>query len=410
MKTIKNKLALLFFIFTYLSLSVNPLIAQTRDGTISRQEFNNIVDFFNAEVSLNYFLNFNASDTKVTAEVKNELAHNSINQPIKEERFKKLINYDQSSIMIYDKIKKLNDVFYHNIIADSNLSYFYNISLKKDFSNIKPYWNNAYQKILAHFQSNTNNNQPSVAASNASETRRNDPQSDDNIKTIQNQRSKQNGDANTIWMYIFIFVFFILAIFISIYFSVKYSKDYTRDKLRELNLNSRTGENNSNVYSDIERRFKNQESIFIEKLQQLEKQIWKLKNDSIAHTSSTHKDLPSITGTTPSERPDNRVFYISIPTAEGFFNNSQRKDSPTPRISMYKFELIGTNRATFSFECDEIAMRDALKSPFKYVDPVCEAENEIFNTSSKIKTIQPGLAVLQGDNWTVENKATIRYE
>ena len=103
------------------------------------------------------------------------------------------------------------------------------------------------------------------------------------------------------------------------------------------------------------------------------------------------------------------VFYIPVPSDDGIFSNSSRRNEYVPSASIYKFEVTGPDSA--DFEIEERASSDAtlFAYPEKTIDPACERRNSM-EGKTKVKTINKGKAKLVNGDWKVIQKALVKFE
>jgi hypothetical protein len=106
------------------------------------------------------------------------------------------------------------------------------------------------------------------------------------------------------------------------------------------------------------------------------------------------------------------IFFMPAPDNEGNFDHRRKSDHFIPSESVYRFEMETDNddTAEFSICHDPNNMERAINYYSSILEKVCRAENA-FNPSGKtIRTIKPGIAVLNNNKWTVKEKALVRYD
>ncbi|WP_027078664.1 hypothetical protein [Maribacter antarcticus] len=107
-----------------------------------------------------------------------------------------------------------------------------------------------------------------------------------------------------------------------------------------------------------------------------------------------------------------RVFYSGKPTAAGKF--SPISSSPISGETIYKlYEHEDGLTADFEIALvDQFITREVTNSPDEYLYRVCSQENSNKDFSREIITTKKGLAVLIDGNWVVKeaNKATIKFQ
>ena len=130
-------------------------------------------------------------------------------------------------------------------------------------------------------------------------------------------------------------------------------------------------------------------------------------NESTINVKTEYKqDYPSET-----VKPTNlTLFYLSTPQLDGSFNDNSKTAAYVPTSSMYKFNLISSDKAKFEFVNDPSSLKDALNYPDTYLLPVCRSLNARNINAYKIITTDSGVAELREGKWVVSHKAVIRYE
>lgn len=106
------------------------------------------------------------------------------------------------------------------------------------------------------------------------------------------------------------------------------------------------------------------------------------------------------------------VFYMSTPNADGSFEPSSLKKAFTPTITLYKFRvsLTDPSHAEFEFQSDEYGLKDAIRYPQTYLDPVCNSVNTPGQHTRHIITIHKGMVRKDNERWYLIQKAHIKYE
>lgn len=110
----------------------------------------------------------------------------------------------------------------------------------------------------------------------------------------------------------------------------------------------------------------------------------------------------------PEIKPE--IFFISTPNSDGSFSESSASTAYKEGASIYRFTKIGTNIAEFHIEEKEASVKLAIQYPELRIDPLCDAENAFDPKATRIITVHPGEAELQGGKWVRNTKAKIRYE
>lgn len=150
--------------------------------------------------------------------------------------------------------------------------------------------------------------------------------------------------------------------------------------------------NNSNQFEDLKSR-----------ITDLEKIVNSMKSDT--------GNVTNLTNTSNLEIKEKvEIFYLSTPNMDGSFNESSSSAIYKEGATIYKFTKTSFNKAKFEIDSKSASMKLALQYPDKNIDPVCDAVGPYFPTATRIATIQPGEAELQGDKWIRNTKAKISYE
>ena len=236
-----------------------------------------------------------------------------------------------------------------------------------------------------------------------------DPYSDDIKQPNLNSENPTSSKFN-IWVAIlFVLTFTIAILLIRIYIlldkkirnlSARIDKTIKKEQL--LNTHSPHDTQNS------------KETLRILKLEStvkyLEHSISKLTFTSISKEEKSPELILEISKT---HTPQRITFYMATPNKEdGSFDISGQTDMFKPTQSLYKFTVDESNKskAIFVFDSDEIGISEAVNTPHRYLDGVCEIENARNPNAKKIVTTTPGTAEKRNDKWVVTIKAKIKYE
>lgn len=106
----------------------------------------------------------------------------------------------------------------------------------------------------------------------------------------------------------------------------------------------------------------------------------------------------------------NTKLYFPVPDRNGFFNNSQGR-AESSSVSAYEFsiDLNNPNKAAFKIIDKPDVIQNAINSPDNYLIPVCKMNIQP-TPGKKIRKIVPGVAELQGNNWSIIEKSLIEFE
>lgn len=104
------------------------------------------------------------------------------------------------------------------------------------------------------------------------------------------------------------------------------------------------------------------------------------------------------------------VFFMLEPIDDVFSNNTKSIDY-RKGFSMYKFfQKDNSSEATFEFISDDENIKIVRNNYLKSIRPACIMSNDANQNTSVVKTIERGIARLEGDNWKIVKKSTIKFE
>jgi hypothetical protein len=106
------------------------------------------------------------------------------------------------------------------------------------------------------------------------------------------------------------------------------------------------------------------------------------------------------------------VFYLGTPPSEKVLKKQLFTRTFIPGVTLFRFVTSNNDErsAEFIFAGDERSTRDALSSPYKFIEPICNIENPDAPGTRKITTTSAGSVERSGDDWIIKQKATVRYE
>jgi hypothetical protein len=106
------------------------------------------------------------------------------------------------------------------------------------------------------------------------------------------------------------------------------------------------------------------------------------------------------------------VFFLGTPPAEKILKKQLFTRTFIPGVTLFRFVIMDNDErsAEFRFAGDERSTRDALSSPYKFIEPICNIENPDAPGTRKIATIAAGSVEKAGEDWIIKQKATVRYE
>lgn len=103
------------------------------------------------------------------------------------------------------------------------------------------------------------------------------------------------------------------------------------------------------------------------------------------------------------------VMYLNKPDRHGFFWNDDLTRSFVPNQSLFALNLTGNDakKGTFELVTDAVMLKLALENQELYLSPVCDIQVEN-STGQRLETVTPGTIILNGDQWVLVKKASLR--
>jgi hypothetical protein len=133
--------------------------------------------------------------------------------------------------------------------------------------------------------------------------------------------------------------------------------------------------------------------------------------DELSEPPAGNKEMNDLTS--PAEaQTTGTVFYLGTPPADKILKKQLFTRTFIPGVTLFRF-VTGDNderSAEFRFAGDERSTRDALSSPYKFIEPICNIENPEAMGARKITTAAAGSVERSGEDWIIKRKATVRYE
>jgi hypothetical protein len=112
--------------------------------------------------------------------------------------------------------------------------------------------------------------------------------------------------------------------------------------------------------------------------------------------------------------PNNKpvTFFMPSPDNDGNFDNRKKSEHFIPSESIYKFIMNENSdkEAEFYIHQDPNNMERAINYYSSILEKVCKSENAFDPRGKSVVTIEPGVAVLDGNKWVVKEKALVKYE
>ena len=146
-----------------------------------------------------------------------------------------------------------------------------------------------------------------------------------------------------------------------------------------------------------------------EKVAALEKELLKISSNK---NSSEMKQPPAETanGTAPRSRNQQLLYFPAPDKKNGHFRVVMGKET-IQGYSVYQFSIDRNNSKNAFFQLIDNPQVEAavLNFPELYLHYACKTKGD--NTTAKrIKTVKPGIALLEGDDWIIKEQAEIVYE
>jgi len=104
------------------------------------------------------------------------------------------------------------------------------------------------------------------------------------------------------------------------------------------------------------------------------------------------------------------VFFMPAPNADATFEVEHLQSEFISTESVYRFELLNNNEASFTFYNDPSTVKRALNGFDIYIKPVCKGLSAFDINASKIVTQVPGKVKKEGNVWKLTEKALIYFE
>ena len=133
-----------------------------------------------------------------------------------------------------------------------------------------------------------------------------------------------------------------------------------------------------------------------------------LQTNTVAHEDS----VPQQNAAAPVEKRGKDVFFLPSPTRGGSFDHKGAKSEFILQDSLYRFERpnYGAERANVFVHEDESVVAIFTNNPDAQ-SGACEAVSGTRQKATKIKTIEPGIALFDSvsNKWQIETKVRIEY-
>ncbi len=130
-------------------------------------------------------------------------------------------------------------------------------------------------------------------------------------------------------------------------------------------------------------------------------------NDSTHYSTYTVPQEPANTLAPTGSGPV--TLFLAQPDPHGFFWNEQVSQTFAPNNSLFVLQTTGPDQRKGTFELinDPAVRKLALENQDLYLNPVCEiiAENQ---SGQGLEDVSPGTIILNGDQWVLVKKATLR--
>lgn len=130
-----------------------------------------------------------------------------------------------------------------------------------------------------------------------------------------------------------------------------------------------------------------------------------LKEDTSAiKTEGDAKGAPSNGNPNTPPASSLRTIFFGSPRSNVFSNG---KGTFVPGQSLYKLQEVSPGKAEFVFSDRREALQVALRSLSEYIESGCIIVHETGMNPTKVITVKPGTATLNGSTWTIVTKAQI---
>ena len=149
-----------------------------------------------------------------------------------------------------------------------------------------------------------------------------------------------------------------------------------------------------------------QEAIF--DLQKRVSDLERMQGKPAAAQGALSASVISSSITAKQSPPSGETFYMSGPV-NNYFPLSVK--SLTKENTVYKFIIKGNKQeAEYELHTSGAPIKEILGLRESYIKPACDEENLATYNVKNIVTVNPGIAMLEGDKWIIKTKALIRYE
>jgi len=243
------------------------------------------------------------------------------------------------------------------------------------------------------------------------------PQAVDKDSAPNNSDEDKNKDPGgffaftpNLWNILIVFV--IVLICISINNSIRNSK---------LSRRSSASDDSSNQ-TEIDTRYVDREvmllnrrintlTTLVESIKTSKPEITYERPDDKQDTNDTKNAGNNIGNSNPPNRnPESNVFFMLEPIDDAF-SNITKSHEYRKGFSMYKFfQKDNSGEASFEFISDDENIKIVRNNYLKSIRPACTMVNDANLNTSTVKTLEKGTARLEGDNWKIVKKATIKFE
>lgn len=129
--------------------------------------------------------------------------------------------------------------------------------------------------------------------------------------------------------------------------------------------------------------------------------------DIIAHYEKPVEDIHPPAPPIQNKLDDTIYFYAGIPSKKGW-NTITHDDQQNDFF--YSFKTKDNKQANFQINnSSEAILKDIIYLRKDTILPACRELNKLANFQH-IRTMKPGIAVLEGNTWIIKEKAEIKYE
>lgn len=206
-------------------------------------------------------------------------------------------------------------------------------------------------------------------------------------------------------LFIPLILFFILWIRIA---SLNEKNERRKEQIRKLEpspfSNQNNNYNNQISKTEFENLLNNSRAFreFHEAIENLQKQSSVTPQQPTVSVNQASNQAPIPTSNTSN------VFYMKFPV-ENYFSDNYK--SFTKENTIYRFyPKPNKSEAEYEIHTEGVKIDEIISMVERTIKTGCDEDNNPSNNTRNIKTLNKGIASLEGDKWVIKRKALIRYE